>query len=130
MESLRDSVETSVTIKVFPSLEKATYHHIFHNEFTMLPLSKCRELQNFNPARLSKNPYPKDDRPRGQRDLDSVAHHRRIIRTQGCTEPIWVADVDGEHTLLDGAHRIVATYLEHKRTIPCYIVRSTSEPRR
>ena len=130
MDSLRDSVETSVTIKVFPSLQKAAYHHVFDSEFVKFPISKCRELQNFNPARLSENPYPKDDRPRGQRDLDSVAHHRRIIRTQGHTEPIWVASVDGEYTLLDGAHRIVATYLEHKRTIPCYVVRTTSGPRR
>jgi hypothetical protein len=28
----------------------------------------------------------------------------------------------GEYTLLDGAHRIIATYLENKRTIPTYII--------
>ena len=28
----------------------------------------------------------------------------------------------GEYTLLDGAHRIVSTYLENKRTIPTYII--------
>lgn len=85
-------------------------------------MSQCRNLHNFNPARLSEDPYPKEDRPRGQKDLDSVLHHRRMIRQQGHTEPIWIVLKKGEYTLLDGAHRIVSTYLENKRTIPTYII--------
>lgn len=88
----------------------------------MFPISKCIELNNFNPSRLSKDPYPEDDRPRGQKDLYSVLHHRRIIRKQNNTEPIWIALKRGEYTLLDGAHRIVATYLENKRNIPTYLI--------
>lgn len=42
----------------------------------MLPMSKCLELNNFNPARLSNEPYPEHNRPRGQKDLDSVLYHR------------------------------------------------------
>ena len=123
MESLQDSVETSVSMKLFSSLKIASYNHIFKSKLARLPLSKCRELNNFNSAlRLSKDPYPKEDRPRGQHDLDSVLRHRQIIRREGHTEPIWVALKKGEYTLLDGAHRIVATYLENKRTIPTYII--------
>jgi len=91
------------------------------------PIIKCRELNNFNPARLSKDPYPKEDRPRGQADLDSVLHHRRIIRQQGDTEPIWIVLKKGNYTLLDGAHRIIATYLETKRTIPAYIIHADEQ---
>ena len=125
MESLKvmkDSVETSVSIKLFSSIETASYYHIFKSKLFQFPLSKCRELNNFNQARLSKDPYPEEDRPRGQTDLKSVLHHRRIIRQHGHTEPIWIALKKGEYTLLDGAHRIVATYLENKRIIPSYII--------
>jgi ParB-like chromosome segregation protein Spo0J len=79
-------------------------------------------LDNFDTKRLSKNPYPEEDRPRGQKDLDSIAYHRRMIRKQGHTEPIWIVLKNGKYTLLDGAHRIVSTYLENKRTIPSYII--------
>jgi hypothetical protein len=123
---MKDSVETSVSIKLFPSLKTASYYHIFNSKLCRFPIVKCRELNNFNPARLSNDPYPKEDRPRGQKDLDSVLHHRRIIRQQGHTEPIWIALKKGDYTLLDGAHRIIATYLENKQTILAYIV-SNSE---
>jgi hypothetical protein len=122
LQHMKDSVETSVSIKVFSSLKTSSYYHIFKSKLFRFPLSKCRELNNFNPARLSNDPYPKDDRPRGQKDLDSVLYHRRMIRHHGQTEPIWIAFKKGEYTLLDGAHRIISTYLENKRTIPTYII--------
>ena len=122
LQDMKDSVETSVSIKLFSSLKISSYYHIFNSQLVQFPLIQCKELNNFNPARLSKDPYPEDDRPRGQRDLDSVLHHRRIIRKQGHTEPIWIALKKGTYILLDGAHRIVATYLENKRTIPTYLV--------
>lgn len=122
LQNMKDSVETSVSIKIFSSLNISSYYHIFKSKLVRFPLSKCRELHNFNPARLSRDPYPKEDRPRGQKDLESVLHHRRIIRQHGHTEPIWIALKKGEYTLLDGAHRIVSTYLENKRTIPTYII--------
>jgi len=80
-----------------------------------------------NPERLSKNLYPENDRPRGQRDLDSVAHHRRLIRKDGHTEPIWLVLKKGKYTLLNGAHRIVSTYLENKRSIPTYVIHVDSD---
>ena len=125
MESLldmKDSVETSVNMKIFSSLKTSSYYHIFKSNLVRFPLSKCRELHNFNSARLSEDPYPEEDRPRGQKDLDSVLHHRRIIRQHGHTEPIWIALKKGDYTLLDGAHRIVSTYLENKPTILTYII--------
>lgn len=122
LQDMKDSVETSVSIKLFSSLKTSSYYHIFKSKLFRFQLSKCRELNNFNPARLSEDPYPKEDRPRGQKDLESVLHHRRIIRKYGQTEPIWIALKKGEYTLLDGAHRIVSTYLENKRNIPAYII--------
>ena len=84
LQDMKDSVETSVSIKLFSSLKTSSY---YQEQDDSVPTSKCRELNNFNPACLSKDPYPKEDRPRGQKDLESVLHHRRIIRQHGHTEP-------------------------------------------
>jgi len=119
---IQHSVDTSVDMKIFTSRKTAAYYHIFHSSYAKFPLSQLKTVDNFDTKRLSSNPYPKEDRPRGQADLDSVLHHRQTIRQQGDTEPIWIVLKKGTYTLLDGAHRIVATYLEHKRTIPAYIV--------
>lgn len=122
MESLKDSVQTSVKIGIFSSEKVSSYTHIFKSEAAYFQISKCRDLVNFNPDRLSKDPYPKEDRPRGQADIDSVSHHRKRIKDCGETEPIFIAVKNGVYTLLDGAHRIVATFLENKRWIPAYLV--------
>jgi ParB-like nuclease domain len=119
---IQDSMDISVTLKLFTSRKSSVYYHIFHSSYVKFPLSQLKTLDNFDINRLTKDPYPKENRPRGQADLDSVLHHRRIVEKQGNTEPIWVVLKKGTYTLLDGAHRIVATYLEGKRTIPAYIV--------
>ena len=127
MDTLQDSVDTSVTLKICRTKKSSMYHHIFHSKYVRFPLSKLKTLDNFDTDRLSSNPYPKENRPRGQADLDSVLHHRKIIQQQGNTEPIWVVLKKGTYTLLDGAHRIVAAYLEHKRTIPAYVVHADEQ---
>ena len=122
MEDMNDSVKTSLHIGMHSSMETALHNHIFNRTFVNFPLSKCKELHNFNPLRLSATPYPEHDRPRGQSDLDSVTYHARLIQTNCNVNPVWIACKNGEYTLLDGAHRIVATYLENKQTVPSYIL--------
>jgi hypothetical protein len=126
MDTLRDSIQTSVQIGVFPSEKTSSYSHVFKSELVRFPVSKYKDLRNFDPSRLSKDPYPKEDRPRGQDDLNSVVYHRQKIQQFGETDPIWIAEKGGTFTLLDGAHRIVAAYLENKRTILAYVVRVDS----
>lgn len=122
MDALQDSVDTSVTLKLFKTKKSSMYYHFFHSRYVRFPVSELKILENFDTKRLSSNPYPKENRPRGQADLDSVLHHRQTIRQKGDTLPIWIVLKGGTYTLLDGAHRIVAAYLERKRTIPAYIV--------
>jgi hypothetical protein len=123
LEVIKDSVETSVCIKLFPSLEIASYNHIFYSHFSLFPISNCITLQNFNSMRLSNNPYPEDDRPRGDADLESVLYHQQMIREIGHTEPVWIVLKDNQYILLDGVHRIVATYLENKQHVHSYIIK-------
>ena len=88
----------------------------------MLSMAECRALENIDPIRFSSDPYPADNRPRGQKDVDSLKYHRRMIRKNGQTEPIWVAKKGNRYINLDGVHRIAATNLEHKRQISAFIV--------
>jgi hypothetical protein len=122
IQSLRDSVETSVSLKLFSSQKVAAEHHVFNTTYEMLSMSDCKTLENIAATRFSSDPYPAHDRPRGQKDLESVKYHRRIIRKNGNTEPIWIAKKGERYIVLDGVHRIVATNLENKRQIPAYIV--------
>jgi len=122
IQSLRDSVETSVSLKLFSSQKVAAEHHVFNTTYQIVSMSDCKTLENIAATRFSSDPYPAHDRPRGQKDLDSVKYHRRIIRKNGNTEPIWIAKKGDRYIVLDGVHRIVASNLENKRQIPAYIV--------
>ena len=73
--------------------------------------------------RLPTNPYPEHYRPLGDEDLESVLYHRQMIREIGHTEPIWIVLKDNQYILLDGVHRIVATYLENKQHVHSYLIK-------
>jgi hypothetical protein len=120
MNTLKDSVETSVALKIFPSKESASRAHIFNTTFTVLDKSLWNTLENFNPDRLSTTPYK--NKPRGENNMKSVNYHKKQIQRYGYTSPIWVAKKGNIYTLLDGAHRLVATYLADKSKIPAFIV--------
>jgi hypothetical protein len=122
IQSLRDSVETSVSLKLFSSQKIAAEHHVFNTTYQIVSMSDCKTLENIADTRFSSDPYPAHDRPRGQKDLDSVKYHRRIIRKTGQTEPIWIAKKGDRYIMLDGVHRIVASNMENKRQIPAFIV--------
>jgi hypothetical protein len=120
MDTLKDSVMTSVALKIFSSEETASRAHIFKSTFTVLDKSLWNDLKNFNPDRLSNAPYK--NKPRGENNMKSVNYHKKQIETYGQTSPIWLAKKEGTYTLLDGAHRLVATYLAGKSEIPAFIV--------
>ena len=120
MNTLKDSVVTSVNIGIFSSEETASRAHIFNTEFTVLDKSLWNDLQNFNPDRLSNTPYK--NKPRGENNMKSVNYHKKQIEQYGHTSPIWVAKQGKTLTLLDGAHRLVATYLAGKSEIPAFVV--------
>jgi len=123
IQSMIDSVETSVSLKLFSDLKEASYAHIFNTEYTTFLMSQCKDLENFNPIRLTDEPYPIENRPRGQKDLDSVIYFQNKIKENNVTDAIWLAYKNRQYILLDGAHRIAATNLEKKTTIPAFIVR-------
>ena len=122
IQSLNDSIQTSITLGIFSSYKIALSEHILNGFLQVFPISKCYELSNFNPCRLSIEPYPENNRPRGDDDIQSVLYHRQTIRQTGDTEPIWIIFLENRFILLDGVHRIVASYLENKQDVKAFVI--------
>ena len=84
---------------------------------------KNSRLDKYRHARTAEEAYPPNDRPRGQKDIDSVNYH---IKTREPTSPIIVisvSDLDNKNHLimLDGVHRIMGALIRKSKVSICYI---------
>jgi hypothetical protein len=125
LKTLRDSIETSVSMNLFPDLKTSSERHIFHHEFCDFMIKDCFDLENFDPSRLQSSAvkaYPLSNRPRGAADIQSVKHHQKLIREKKPIEPIFIVVKNNRYILTDGAHRIVASFIEKKKNIPCCLI--------
>ena len=123
--TLIDSIETSVSLNLYDTIEEATNAHLYKSSLIQLNISNIVELDNFNINRLhasAEEAYPIHDRPRGDKDISSVKYNQNLIKNNLCILPIWLIDIDNKLLLLDGAHRIVASYIENKQYIDAYII--------
>lgn len=121
---LQDSIDTSVNMKIFKNREDASMAHIFKSKLVKINMTQIILLENFNPDRLKKSAekaYPLNNRPRGDADINSVIHYQKLIQENKDISPIWIIKKD-KYILLDGAHRIVASYIENKTYIYAYII--------
>jgi hypothetical protein len=122
-DTLKAAAGTGMMLGLFKT-RKSALRNLKTAKTRKLPISlfKSGKVDNLNPQRLSKNPYPKSDRPRGSENLMSVKFHRRTIRKTGqITKPVWLYHDKNKYVMLDGVHRVVATYLEKKRFIPARV---------
>ena len=122
MNGANDSIETSVSMKIFRSREDAVAAHMTHSKLVQIPLSQFNNVANFDSNRLQKTAaeaYPLDNRPRGIKDIQSVEYHQ----SQNCIQPIWIICENGKYTLLDGAHRIVASYINDLEFVSAYVIK-------
>jgi hypothetical protein len=104
LQSLRDSVATSVSMKLFETREHASMAHIFNSKVLEIPLSTFTDVDKFNPDRLQTSvdrAYPVHDRPRSDDDIRSVDYYQSQIRE---------------------AHRIVASYILDRPYIPAFVI--------
>ena len=125
VDALEDSIVTATNLKFFKSRQQSSYAHIFKSEQIKYPMSKIREVENFDVNRLCNSAtkaYPKHNRPRGQKDITSVKHHIKQIEKKQDILPIWLIKKKGTYTLLDGAHRIVANYIKNKRFVKARVI--------
>ena len=124
---LQDSIGTSIIMKIFKNREDSTKAHIFNSKLVKIPLSifKNNNVDNFNSERLQKSAvkaYPLQNRPRGSRDISSVKYYQKQIQQKNEITPIWMIQKNDKYILLDGAHRIVASYIENKNYIKSYVI--------
>ena len=123
MNGADDSIETSVSMKIFRSREDAIAAHMTDSKWVQIPMSQFNNVANFDSNRLQKTAaeaYPLDNRPRGIKDIQSVEYHQ----SQKCIQPIWMTiDENGKYTLLDGAHRIVASYINDLEFVSAYVIK-------
>lgn len=128
MQNMRDSVSTSVSIKLFENKQDAHLAHVLKSKLVEIPLSTFANngVENFNSDRLKESAvkaYPLDDRPRGNADISSVEYHQKQIKQQnGTIHPIWLLYKNNKYVLLDGAHRIIASYIEGVEFIRACII--------
>ena len=123
---LQDSIDTSVYMKIFKNREDASMAHIFKSINVKMPLSTFLNVDNFDPNRLKETAvkaYPINNRPRGNSDINSVEYYQKKIQQQTDITPICMIQQNNKYILLDGAHRIVASYIEDKQSInTCLII--------
>ncbi len=122
---LQDSIDTSVDMKIFKNREDASMAHIFKSMLVKLPLSMFADVDNFNPDRLKKkaiSAYPINDRPRCDSDITCVKYYQKQIKQKKEISPIWMIQINKKYILLDGAHRIVASYILGKKNINAYVI--------
>ena len=122
---IKDSIFTSVSMKIFKTKKDSLFAHIYKSKLVKLPLSIFTNVDNFDPNRLQKSAikaYPINDRPRGKHDISSVKYHQKQIQQGKDISPIWIIQKNNKYILLDGAHRIVASYIEDKQYINAYII--------
>lgn len=127
MDILRDSVETSLCMKLFKNKQDSMEAHLFQSTLKKIPMTVFTEVGNFDPNRLQNcalSAYPVMNRPRGKKDISSVRFYQKQLQTQDLT-PIWMIHSKDGYTLLDGVHRIVASYIERKKYIYAYVIQYT-----
>ena len=122
MSSIVDSIDTSVDTKIFKNREEAAYSHIFNSKLVKIPLNtfKNNNVDNFDSVRLQNSAvkaYPLTRRPRGNKDIISVKYYQKQIQQKKEVTPVWMVQKNKKYILLDGAHRIVASYIED---VPVY----------
>jgi hypothetical protein len=122
---LHDSIATSISMKIFKNINESSLAHIFNSKLVKINLLLCKNIVNFDSNRLQntvEKAYPIDNRPRGDNDINSVIFHQKRIQNGEILEPIWIIVKDNNYILLDGAHRIVASYIEKKQILYSYII--------
>jgi hypothetical protein len=122
---IQDSVKTSINLKLFKNIEQASYAHIFKSEINKLLISMFKNVENFDSMRLQNSAlkaYPIHNRPRGDDDIQSVKFYQKQLKQNINIHPIWLIQKNNKYILMDGAHRIVASFIENEKYINAYVI--------
>ncbi len=121
-KTITDSVSASITIKLFDQIRDSCFAHVFKSKIGKFDLVNYNKeyIKNINKNRLAETAelaYPESDRPRGENDLISVKYHQERLRNGEKLEAIWIIEKNGKKYILDGFHRLAASYIEKRTNI-------------
>jgi hypothetical protein len=124
---IADSVAASITIRLFDNIRDSCFVHIFNSNISKFDLVNYDKkiIVNINKNRLAETvelAYPENDRPRGENDLSSVKYHQELLKNGDELEAIWIIEKNGKKYILDGFHRLAASYIEKKTNIDAYFI--------
>jgi hypothetical protein len=124
---ITDSVSASITIKLFDNIFESCCAHIFNSKIGKFNLVNYNKeyIKNINKNRFAETPelaYPESDRPRGDSDLVSVKYHQERLQNGENLEAIWIIEKNGKRYILDGFHRLAASYIEKRTNIDAYFI--------
>ena len=124
---ISDSVAASITIRLFDNIIDSCFVHIFNSKLSKFDLVNYDKkiIVNINKNRLAETvelAYPENDRPRGDNDLCSVKYHQEMLKSGNELEAIWIIEKNGKKYILDGFHRLAASYIEKKTNINAYFI--------
>jgi len=110
-------------MNLYKNKQESLNAHIYNSKLIKISISK--KIDNFNSNRLQNSAiaaYPVNDRPRGNKDIASVKFFQKQIQQKKDIFPIWIVKKNNKYILLDGAHRMVASYIEGQKYINAYII--------
>jgi hypothetical protein len=124
---ITDSVSASITIKLFENIFDSCLAHVFNSKIGKFNLVNYNKeyIKNINNNRFAESAelaYPESDRPRGDSDLASVKYHQERLRKGENLEAIWIIEKNGKRYILDGFHRLAASYIEKRTNIDAYFI--------
>lgn len=124
---ITDSVSASITIKLFENIFESCLAHIFNTKLGKFDLINYNKecIKNINKNRFAETAelaYPESDRPRGDSDLVSVKYHQERLQNGENLEAIWIIEKNGKRYILDGFHRLAASYIEKRTNIDAYFI--------
>ena len=96
---LKDSIYTSVHLKIFKNRESSLKAHIFGSKLIKIPLKTFNSVYNFDPNRLqltAEDAYPLP-RPRGDKDISSVKFYQTQIQQKQDITPIWIIQQNNKY---------------------------------
>ena len=122
-----DSILASLTLKLFKTIKKSCLYHFCKSKLIDFNLIDDYEKCKNNKSRIhskittSECAYPINERPRGDKDLESVNYQQHQIKNNNLPS-IWLLNKNNNIYILDGFHRISACFIEKNYIIKAYII--------
>ena len=112
--------------KFVDNVKDAVNSYMFDSTLIKINILEYKDkIHEFNYNRLKSSveeAYPEYDRPRDNKDIESVIYHINLLKNGNELLPISLINKDGRLYMLDGYHRIVASYIEKKYDIMASII--------